>query len=41
MKFPMIHTDAQGETHFGVRDIPVREVPFGPPADPACSTSVA
>ena len=34
MKFPMIHTDAQGETHFGVRDIPDREVPFGPPPNP-------
>ena len=35
MKFPRIHTDAQGETHFGVRDIPDREVPFGPPPNPS------
>jgi hypothetical protein len=31
MKFPVIQTDGEGETHFGVRDTPVREVPFGPP----------
>jgi quercetin dioxygenase-like cupin family protein len=34
MKFPMIHADEQGETHFGVHDIPDREVPFGPPPNP-------
>jgi quercetin dioxygenase-like cupin family protein len=34
MQFPMIHTDEQGETHFGVRDVPDREVPFGPPPNP-------
>ena len=34
MKFPMIHADEQGETHFDVRDIPDREVPFGPPPNP-------
>jgi quercetin dioxygenase-like cupin family protein len=31
MKFTTIQADGQGETHFGVRDIPDREVPFGPP----------
>ena len=34
MKFPMIHADEQGETHFGVREILDREVPFGPPPNP-------
>jgi quercetin dioxygenase-like cupin family protein len=34
MKFPMIHADEQGETHFGVQDVPEREVPFGPPPNP-------
>jgi len=34
MKFPMIHADAFGETHFGVQDIAEREVPFGPPPNP-------
>ena len=34
MKFPMIHSDKQGETHFGVQDISDREVPFGPPPNP-------
>ena len=34
MKFPMTHTDGQGETHFDVRDIPDREAPFGPPPNP-------
>ncbi len=34
MKFPMIHADEQGETHFGVQDLPDREVPFGPPPNP-------
>jgi hypothetical protein len=34
MKFPMIYADEQGETHFGVQDLPDREVPFGPPPNP-------
>jgi quercetin dioxygenase-like cupin family protein len=34
MKFPMIHADERGETHFGVQDVPEREVPFGPPPNP-------
>jgi sugar lactone lactonase YvrE len=31
MKFPMIHADEHGETHFGVQDIPERELAVGPP----------
>ena len=34
MKFTMIYTDPQGETHFGPRDVPDREAPFGPPPNP-------
>jgi quercetin dioxygenase-like cupin family protein len=34
MKFPMIYTDDQGETHFGVSDLPDREVAMGPPPNP-------
>jgi quercetin dioxygenase-like cupin family protein len=34
MKFPMIHADERGETHFGVQDIPDREVAMGPPPNP-------
>lgn len=34
MKFPMIQADEQGETSFGVREIPDQEVPFGPPPNP-------
>jgi hypothetical protein len=34
MNFPMIYADEQGETHFGVQDLPDREVPFGPPPNP-------
>ena len=34
MKFPMIHADEQGETHFGVQDIQDREVALGPPPNP-------
>jgi len=34
MKFPMIHADEQGETHFGVEDVTEHEVPFGPPPNP-------
>mgnify|MGYP005826353825 CR=1 FL=1 len=34
MKFPMIHADERGETHFGVHDIPDRELAVGPPPNP-------
>jgi len=34
MKFPVIQADEQGESSFGVRDIPDQEVPFGPPPNP-------
>ena len=34
MKFPMIHTDEQGETHFGVKDVQDREFAVGPPPNP-------
>ncbi|MCA9010655.1 MAG: cupin domain-containing protein [Planctomycetaceae bacterium] len=34
MKFPMIHTDQHGETHFTVQDIPQRELAVGPPPNP-------
>ena len=34
MKFPMIYADEQGETHFGVQDMPDREVAMGPPPNP-------
>ena len=34
MKFTTIYTDLQGETHFGVRDVPVREAAVGPPPNP-------
>jgi quercetin dioxygenase-like cupin family protein len=34
MKIPTIHADAQGETHFGVQDIPDRELAVGPPPNP-------
>lgn len=34
MKFPMIYTDEQGETHFGVSDLPDHEVAMGPPPNP-------
>ena len=34
MKFPMIHADERGETHFGVQDIPDRELAVGPPPNP-------
>jgi quercetin dioxygenase-like cupin family protein len=34
MQFPVIQADERGETHFGVKDIPDREVPFGPPPNP-------
>jgi hypothetical protein len=35
MKFPMIRADERGETHFGVQDIPERELAVGPPPNPA------
>jgi quercetin dioxygenase-like cupin family protein len=35
MKFSMIHADERGETHFGVQDIPGRELAVGPPPNPA------
>jgi quercetin dioxygenase-like cupin family protein len=34
MNFPRIHADGQGETHFGVQEVPDVEVPFGPPPNP-------
>ena len=34
MKFPMIIADERGETHFGVQDIPARELAVGPPPNP-------
>lgn len=34
MRFPMIHADEQGETHFGVQDITDRELAVGPPPNP-------
>ena len=34
MKFPMIQADERGETHFGVQDIPDRELAVGPPPNP-------
>ncbi len=34
MKFPMIHTDESGETHFGTQDVPEKETQFGPPPNP-------
>lgn len=34
MKFPTIYADEQGETHFGISDLPDREVAMGPPPNP-------
>ena len=34
MKFPMIFADERGETHFAAREIPDRDLPFGPPPNP-------
>ena len=34
MKFPMIYANERGETHFGVQDLPDREVAMGPPPNP-------
>lgn len=35
MKFPAIFVDDQGETHFGVQEMPERELAVGPPPNPA------
>lgn len=35
MQFPMIYTDAAGETHFRLADLPERDVALGPPPNPA------
>jgi quercetin dioxygenase-like cupin family protein len=34
MKFRSINADERGETHFGVQDIPERELAVGPPPNP-------
>lgn len=34
MKITTIHSDSQGETHFGTRDMPGRQTAFGPPPNP-------
>jgi quercetin dioxygenase-like cupin family protein len=34
MQFPMIHTDHQGETHFGTQEVPDAVTAFGPPPNP-------
>jgi quercetin dioxygenase-like cupin family protein len=34
MRFPMIQADERGETHFGVQDVPERELAVGPPPNP-------
>lgn len=34
MRFPMIHADDRGETHFGIHDVPERELAVGPPPNP-------
>ena len=34
MTFHTIHTDERGETHFGVEDVPERELALGPPPNP-------
>lgn len=34
MQFVMIHSDDQGETHFGVETIAERELALGPPPNP-------
>mgnify|MGYP003609640506 CR=1 FL=1 len=39
MKFPMVCADEQGETYFGVQDLPEREVAMGPPPNPAGKVS--
>ena len=35
MQFPLIQADEQGETHFGVQDLPDCEMAMGPPPNPA------
>ncbi len=35
VKFPMIHADAEGGTHFGVKEFAERDVALGPPPNPA------
>jgi quercetin dioxygenase-like cupin family protein len=34
MKFTMIEADEQGETHFGIQEMPERELALGPPPNP-------
>ena len=34
MKFPIINADERGGTHFGVQNLPVRELAVGPPPNP-------
>lgn len=34
MRFPTIHADENGETHFGVRELPEHELAMGPPPNP-------
>jgi len=34
MRFPMIQADERGETHFGIHDIPDRQLAVGPPPNP-------
>jgi quercetin dioxygenase-like cupin family protein len=34
MRFHRIHSDDEGETHFGTQEFPGKEVPFGPPPNP-------
>jgi hypothetical protein len=34
MQFPMIYADDAGETHFGLTDLPERDVALGPPPTP-------
>lgn len=34
IKITTIHTDPQGETHFGIRELPGRQTAFGPPPNP-------
>ncbi len=41
MKFPLIYTDEQGETHIGFRDLPEHEARVGPPPNPVgCLTEI-
>jgi quercetin dioxygenase-like cupin family protein len=34
MKFTTTYADERGETHFGVQELPAREVAMGPPPNP-------